>query len=143
MADDPMLNQAEIDALLRSLQAAADEPQAPAAPPRPEPEALPARQHVGAAPGPSGTYDIPPGFGLLLGVTVTLSVEIGGTSLDLGELLQLGRSSLVVLDGRVDTPLTLFVNGVPFAEGIVVETNGRYGLRVTELMQPQEGAKAS
>ena len=86
---------------------------------------------------------MPPGFGLLLGVTVTLSVEIGGTSLDLGELLQLGRSSLVVLDGRVDTPLTLFVNGVPFAEGIVVETNGRYGLRVTELMQPQEGAKAS
>ncbi len=143
MADDPMLNQAEIDALLRSLQSEAEEPQVPVAPPRPEPGALPARQHVGTAPGQSGTYDMPPGLGLLLGVTVTLSVEIGGTSLDLGELLQLGRSSLVVLDGRVDTPLTLFVNGVPFAEGIVVETNGRYGLRVTELMQPQEGARAS
>ena len=143
MADDPMLNQAEIDALLRSLQAEADEPQAPAAQLRPDQEALPARQHVGAAAGPGGSYDMPPGFGLLLGVTVTLSVELGSTSLDLGELLQLGRSSLVVLDGRVDTPLTLFVNGVPFAEGIVVETNGRYGLRVTELMQPQEGARAS
>ncbi len=139
-----MLSQAEIDALLRSLQDEAREPMAPAPTPRPLP-GIPQVQPLqpSAAPPARVSYNLPPGFGLLLGVHVTLSVELGGTSLDLGELLQLGRSSLIVLDGRVDAPLTLFVNGVPFAEGIVVETNGRYGLRITELLQPQEGAKAS
>ena len=139
-----MLSQAEIDALLRSMQEESQAP-APAMPqPRPEPGVAAAIQaQPGPAPGPRVAYDLPPGFGLLLGVRVTLSVELGSTILDLGDLLQLGRSSLVVLDGRVDAPLSLFVNGVPFAEGIVVETNGRYGLRITELLQPQEGAKAS
>jgi len=139
-----MLSQAEIDALLRSLQDDAQEPTpvAPRAEPLPGiPQAQPVQPS--AAPAARVSYNLPPGFGLLLGVHVTLSVELGGTSLDLGDLLQFGRSSLIVLDGRVDAPLTLFVNGVPFAEGIVVETNGRYGLRITELLQPQEGAKAS
>ena len=139
-----MLSQAEIDALLRSMQQESQEPMAAAPQPQPERGTAPAKQvQPGQAPGPRLAYDLPPGFGLLLGVHVTLSVELGTTPLDFGELLQLGRSSLVVLDGRVDAPLSLFVNGVPFAEGIVVETNGRYGLRITELLQPQEGAKAS
>lgn len=139
-----MMSQTEIDALLRSLQEESQEPASPAPGPQPLLGAPPALQRqIGPAPGPRVAYDLPPGFGLLLGVHVTLSVELGSTSLDLGELLQLGRSSLIVLSGRVDAPLTLFINGVPFAEGIVVETNGRYGMRITELLQPQEGAKAS
>jgi len=143
MAEDPMLSQAEIDALLRSLQedTPAPEPIAPQIQTQAPQQPIP--MQPGPAPGPRVGYDLPPGFGLLLGVQVALSVELGSTTLDFGELLQLGRSSLIVLDGHVDHPLTLFVNGVPFAEGIVVETNGRYGLRITELLQPQEGAKAS
>jgi flagellar motor switch protein FliN/FliY len=139
-----MLSQAEIDALLRSLQEESQASAAPAPEPGPQPGAATrVSAQPSPQPGPRALYDLPPGFGLLLGVRVTLSVELGSTIIDLGDLLQLGRSSLVVLDGRVDAPLTLFVNGVPFAEGIVVETNGRYGLRVTELLQPQEGARAS
>ncbi len=143
MAEDPMLSQAEIDALLRSLQEETAQPQAPA-----DATATVAAQAGPPAKARAGVpahaaYDLPPGFGLLLGVHVSLSVELGSTVLELGELLQLGRSSLIVLDGRVDTPLVLRINGVPFAEGVVVETNGRYGLRITELLQPEEGAKAS
>ena len=143
MAEDPMLSQAEIDALLRSLQEETAQPQAPA-----DAGAAVAAQAGPPAKARAGVpahaaYDLPPGFGLLLGVRVSLSVELGSTVLEMGELLQLGRSSLIVLNGRVDAPLTLRINGVPFAEGVVVETNGRYGLRITELLQPEEGAKAS
>ncbi len=143
MAEDPMLSQSEIDALLRSLQ---DEPAPSDAPsPGPAPQVAPPTAPVRRGPDVPAhvAYDLPPGFGLLLGVRVSLSVELGSTVLELGDLLGLGRSSLIVLGGRVDAPLTLRINGVPFAEGIVVETNGRYGLLITELLRPEEGAKAS
>ncbi len=143
MAEDPMLSQAEIDALLRSLQEEAPQPDAPAQEAATAVTQTSALARPRAAVPAHAAYDLPPGFGLLLGVQVALSVEIGSTVLELGELLQLGRSSLIVLNGRVDAPLILRINGVPFAEGVVVETNGRYGLRITELLQPEEGAKAS
>ena len=128
-----MLSQAEIDALLRSLSEAPDP--VPDLPELPAGEAPPARQ-------PPPRRALPSGFDLLLGVEVTCSVDLGETVLELGELLSLGRSSLVVLAGRLDAPLVLRINGVPFAHGTVVETNGRYGLRITEFAHAQEEAHA-
>lgn len=131
-----MLNQAEIDALLRSLSGETD-----AGPP----EALPAA----ARPAPSLEAvrplppDLPEGIELLLEVDVTCSVDLGRVQMDLGELLALRRSSLIVLSGKVDSSLLLRVNGVAFAYGTVVETNGRYGIRITELAREREEAQAS
>lgn len=135
MADDPMLSQAEIDALLQSLGGdMAEEEEPPAAAPAASADKEPPHLPLG---------DLPPGLGMLLGVEVTCSVDLGETRVELGDLLQLGRSSLVVLDGKVDGRLQLKINGIPFARGVVVETNGRYGIRITELLGGQEGARAS
>lgn len=150
MAEDPMLSQSEIDALLRALQEGGGTEEAPAeAPAAAAAASAPLMTVAAASPPPTPNkpelakvYDLPSSFGLLLGVHVTLSVDLGSTVMELGDLLQLGRSSLIVLDGHVDEPLVLSVNGVPFAQGTVVETNGRYGMRLTEFVT-QEGAKAS
>lgn len=138
MPDDPMLSQSEIDALLRSLGEGAADVEEPAVPepaapvPLARPEAP--RQEV---------RNLPPGLGMLLGVEVTCSVDLGNVTIELGDLLQLGRSSLIVLDGKVDGQLQLRINGIPFAQGVIVETNGRYGMRITELSIAQEGVRAS
>ncbi|MDA8345067.1 MAG: FliM/FliN family flagellar motor switch protein [Thermaerobacter sp.] len=137
MPEDPMLSQAEIDALLRSLGEAAETPQVEEVPKAPEPYA-PLEVARPATP-----RTLPEGIEMLLGVEVTCSVDLGEMELEFGELLSLGRSSLVVLSGTLDAPFVLRVNGVPFAYGTIVETNGRYGLRIIELAQPQEEAHAS
>ncbi len=133
---DPMLSQDEIDALLRSMSEGPEpEPAAPEPAPAPKP-APPAPATV--APG-----DLPDGIRMLLDVDVTCSVDLGATVLEFGDLLSLKRSSLVVLDGKLEDPFVLRVNGIPFAHGTIVETNGRYGLQITELARPQEEEQAS
>lgn len=82
--------------------------------------------------------NLPPGFGLLLGVGVSCSVELGSTEMEMGDVLGLGRSALIVLDRPVDRPVVIKVNGVPYAQGRVVEVDGRYGVRVTEVFQSRE-----
>jgi|GEM_PF-1276117 len=81
--------------------------------------------------------DLPPTVRLLLDVSVSVSIELGDAEMELGDILGLGRSSLIMLDHPADRPLLVRVNGVPFARGEVVEVEGRYGVRITETL-PQE-----
>lgn len=98
--------------------AADAQPKAPAASPR----ALKAWQ------------DANPQFGRLLGVRVRCTVEMGGAHLELGKLLGYGPSMHLFLDQKVDEPLTLRVNGVPFARGVVVKVQGKYGIKISEVI---------
>lgn len=129
MSDDPLLSQAEIDELLRTLRGP-DEPVAVAAQPLAVTQADEPRPE-------SRRLELPPELSLLRNVPVDISVELGDASLALGELLQIGRSTLIVLDGAVDKPLLLRVNGVPFARGSVFEVHGKYALRVTEMIHDE------
>ncbi len=139
MPEDPMLSQDEIDALLRSMGEATDTVQpAQAAPAPAQPATAPPR-----APVPVFRGQLPAGMELLLEVDVTCSVDLGMTELEFGDLLSLRRSSLVVLNGTLSDPFVLRVNGVPFARGTIVETDGRYGLQIAELARPQEEEQAS
>jgi flagellar motor switch/type III secretory pathway protein FliN len=139
MPEDPMLSQEEIDALLRSMSGAVDVAQPQAVPPAPaQPAYVPSR-----APAPVFRGQLPRGMELLLDVDVTCSVDLGVTEIEFGDLLSLRRSSLLVLDGVLSEPFVLRVNGVPFARGTIVETDGRYGLQISELARPQEEEQAS
>lgn len=125
MANDPLLSQAEIDELLRSLQGG----------PREETPA----QNLGTRAAvvqerPVAALDLPPSLALLRNVPIECSVELGETWIHLGELLQIGRSTLLVFQGQVDAPVLLRVNGVPFARCVVVESQGRYAVRLTEML---------
>jgi flagellar motor switch protein FliN/FliY len=67
-------------------------------------------------------------------VPVELAVEIGRTSMTIGETLALGPGSIVSLNRLAGEPVDLLVNGRPIARGEVVVVDEEFGLRVTEIV---------
>jgi flagellar motor switch protein FliN len=71
---------------------------------------------------------------LLSDIPVRLSVEVGSTSLKLAELLDLAEGSVVELDRQANELLDIMVNGTLVAKGEVVTVNGRFGIRVVDVV---------
>ncbi|MCJ2183247.1 flagellar motor switch protein FliN [Novosphingobium sp. 1949] len=71
-------------------------------------------------------------------VDVRVSVELGRSQMKLKDVLALGPESLVVLDRMTDELLDVLVNGKPIARGEVVAHNGRFGLRIIEMVGEDE-----
>ena len=80
-------------------------------------------------------------FRLLADIPLRLSVEVGSTSLKLSELLDLNEGSVVELDRQANELLDILVNGTLVAKGEVVTVNGRFGIRVVEVVA-EGGAQA-
>ena len=78
-------------------------------------------------------------LGLLSGVSLRVSVEVGATSIKLIDLLKLGEGSVVELDRQTNDLLDIFANGTLIAKGEIVTTDGRYGIRVVEIVTPDLG----
>lgn len=93
------------------------------------------------SPGGAGGTGGEINFDLLLDVPVTLSVEIGRTRMSIKDLLALNQGALVELDREVNAPLDLMVNGTLIARGEVVELEGRFGLRLIDVVSPSERLK--
>lgn len=79
-------------------------------------------------------------FDLLAGVSLRVSVEVGSASLKLSDLLNLNKGSVVELDRDANALLDVFANGTLIARGEVVTVDGRYGIRVTEVVDRRTGA---
>ena len=73
-------------------------------------------------------------YRLLADIPLRLSVEVGSTSLKLSELLDLNEGSVVELDRQANELLDILVNGTLVAKGEVVTVNGRFGIRVVEVV---------
>jgi flagellar motor switch protein FliN/FliY len=78
-------------------------------------------------------------FDLLAGVSLRISVEVGSASLTLAELLSLNEGSVIELDRQANDLLDIFANGTLVAKGEVVAVEGRYGIRVVDIVAPQRG----
>jgi flagellar motor switch protein FliN/FliY len=76
---------------------------------------------------------------MLADVSLRVTVEVGSVSLTLASLLDLAEGGVLELDRQASDPLDLLVNGTLIAKGEVVETNGRFGIRITEVVQDGEG----
>ena len=73
-------------------------------------------------------------------VPVDLAVEIGRTSMTIGETLALGPGSIVTLNRLAGEPVDLLVNGKPIARGEVVVIDEEFGLRITEVVSSSRRA---
>lgn len=73
-------------------------------------------------------------YRLLSDIPVRLTVEVGSTSLKLAELLDLAEGSVVELDRQANELLDILVNGTLVAKGEVVTVNGRFGIRVVDVV---------
>ena len=69
--------------------------------------------------------------------SVTISVEVGKTSLKIRDLLRLTQGSVVELE-LAGEPLDLLVNNTVVAQGEVVLVNDRYGIRLTRAFLPKK-----
>ena len=77
-------------------------------------------------------------LGLIADVEVPVSVRFGRKEMLLEEILKLSQGSCIELDRRVDDPVELLVNSKLLATGEVVVVDGRYAVRITEIVSQSE-----
>ncbi|HER34840.1 MAG: flagellar motor switch protein FliN [Halothiobacillaceae bacterium] len=80
----------------------------------------------------------PINFDVIMDVPVNISMEIGRTSINIRNLLQLNQGSIVELDRLAGEPLDVLVNGTLIARGEVVVINEKFGIRLTDVISPAE-----
>jgi len=74
---------------------------------------------------------------LLMDVDIPISVEVGRTQMSLEDVVSLVPGSVVSLDKKAEEPVDLRVNGKLIARGEVVLVDDTYGLRITQIINPQ------
>jgi flagellar motor switch protein FliN/FliY len=79
---------------------------------------------------------------VLNNIPITISVEVGRTSLKIKDLMRLTQGSVVELDRLAGEPLDLLVNNTLVAQGEVVLVNERYGVRLTQVIPAAERIKS-
>ena len=70
-------------------------------------------------------YDIP----------VQVSAVLGRATMEISQLLKLGRGAVVELDRRVGEPIDIYVNNRLVARGEVVVVEERLGVTMTEIVK--------
>ena len=74
-------------------------------------------------------YDIP----------VQISAVLGKTTMQVNQLLKLGRGAVVELDRRVGEAIDVYVNNRLVARGEVVVVEDRLGVTMTEIIKSDRG----
>lgn len=75
-----------------------------------------------------------PHYHFLADIPVRLSVEVGSVSLKLSEIMNLAEGAVIELDRQANELLDINVNGTCVAKGEVVTVDGRFGIKVIEVM---------
>lgn len=77
-------------------------------------------------------------IGLLLDISMQLTVELGRTKMQIKKILGLGEGSIIELEKLAGEPVDLLVNGKLIAKGEVVVIDENFGVRITEIVSPHE-----
>ena len=85
-----------------------------------------------------GIGSAPENLGLLLDVTLDAHLRFGQRQMLLREILDLRAGSVIELDRRLQEPAELLVSGRVVARGEVVIVDGSYGIRITDILQPNQ-----
>lgn len=75
---------------------------------------------------------------LLLDVPLDVSVELGRNRMTIQDLLALGPGAVIELDKVAGEPLDILVNDRLVARGEAVVVNDKFGVRITDIVSPQE-----
>jgi len=133
----PLLVDGAVVGAVLLFVAPATEAAAPAEPAPAEPEAA---APAAAPPAPAqaaptfNPLSTPKQMDALAGVQMEVTIEVGRTSLPIGQLLQLQPGQIVELDREVGSPLDMFINGTLLARGEIVVVDDQFGFRVTSVV---------
>lgn len=78
------------------------------------------------------------GLAFLSDVSMRVAVEFARTKLPVKRIQELRKGSVIELDKIAGEPLEIRVNGKLMARGEAVIVNDRFGIRVTEIMTPDD-----
>ena len=79
---------------------------------------------------------------MIMDVSVQISVEMGRTRMPIKDLLSLSPGSVIELDKLAGDPLDIFVNDSLVAKGKVVVVDENFGIRITDLVSPEDRIKS-
>lgn len=74
----------------------------------------------------------------LMDVSLLVTVEVGRARMTIQDLLQLGQGSVLELEKLAGEPLDIFINGRPVARGEAVIVNEKFGVRITDIISPED-----
>ena len=124
------MNPAEIDALVASVQATKGaSPPAPSHEAPPDFGAPPSYAELSGSDAPS--TEVP--LGMLLDLSLPVSIELGRTSMTVQEILRLGRGAVIQLERLAGEPIDIYVGDRRFAEGEVVVLGEHFGVRISRI----------
>jgi flagellar motor switch protein FliN len=78
------------------------------------------------------------GLDLLMDIPLEISVELGRVKMLVKDVVELGTGSVVEIDKAAGEPVDVLVNGRVVARGEVVVIEDNFGVRITEILNPQE-----
>jgi flagellar motor switch protein FliN/FliY len=84
-----------------------------------------------------GASGAPSSIDILLDIGVPVTVTLGKNELTIEEFLKLGPGSVLEMDKPIDAPADLYVKGVKFATGSIVVVNGKFAVRIDEILGAQ------
>lgn len=80
-------------------------------------------------------------FNLLLDIKLKLTVELGRAELPVKRVLELTRGSIIELDKIAGEPVELYANSKLIARGEVVVIEDNFGLRIINIISPDDRIK--
>jgi flagellar motor switch protein FliN len=92
----------------------------------------------GANGRPVHPLEDPNGLELLMDIPLEISVELGRVKMLVKDVVELGTGSIVEIDKAAGEPVDVMVNGRLVARGEVVVIEDNFGVRLTEILNPQE-----
>lgn len=131
------LMDAETAHAVLGLNMAEESPAAPFAPVdsgSPSPPVTPSVGASAAPPMPCPDHSLE----LLKDIPLDISVELGRVKMLVREVVELGTGSIVEIEKAAGEPVDVLVNGRLVAKGEVVVIEDNFGVRITEILTPQE-----
>ena len=95
----------------------------------PPPQGAPVADEFSSVQDLEAVYDIP----------VQVSAVLGKSSMQVSQLLKLGRGAVVELDRKVGEAIDIYVNNRLVARGEVVVVEDRLGITMTEIIKEDRG----
>lgn len=102
---------------------------------------LPFPQVVDGGDQPSSARSMPDdgsSLDMLMDIPLEISVELGRVKMLVKDVVDLGTGSIVEIDKAAGEPVDVMVNGRLVARGEVVVIEDNFGVRITEIVSPQE-----
>ena len=132
LSEDAVSDDADLtssDDLFEQLQAST---------PSKEPERTEPRRPLAASPSSAALNRDLIDLSLLMDVPLQVTVELGRTRMTVESLLRLSQGSVVELNRVAGEPLDIYVNNKLMARGEAVVVKEKFGVRITDVLNPEK-----